>query len=138
MAVFSTQIVSQSPAEIVGAAYAAFGEGDIPTVLALFADDIAWHISGHSPVSGHGGHDEILACFGQLAERCDGTFDLQIHDHFDNGGEAAVVLVTKRGRREDDGRLEAQMVHIWRVEDGTATRFQAYLYDECSVHEFWS
>ncbi len=136
----STQtMVTQSPAEIVGAAYAAFGEGDIATVLALFADDIAWHISGRSPVSGdYSGHDEVLGFFAELAERSNGTFDLEIHDHFDNGGETAVVLVTERARREDDRRLEAQMVHIWRVENGKATSFQAYVYDEYTVDEFWS
>jgi ketosteroid isomerase-like protein len=140
MADFSTQtVVSQSPAEIVGSAYAAFGDGDIPTVLSLFADDMAWHISGHSPGAGNcSGHDEVLGCFEQLADRSDGTYDLEIHDHFDNGCDTAVVLVTERARREDDRRREAQMVHIWRVEDGKATSFQAYAYDECSVDEFWS
>jgi ketosteroid isomerase-like protein len=131
--------VRQSPAQIIGAVYAAFGDGDIPAVLTLFADDIAWHISGRSPLAGdYTGHDDVLGFFGQLVDRSNGTFDLEIHDHFDNGRDTAVVLVTERARRDDDRRLEAQMVHIWRVEDAKATSFQAYVYDEYTVDEFWS
>jgi uncharacterized protein len=140
MSDYSSQTtVRRSAGEIIGAVYAAFGEGDIPAVLTLFHDDIAWHVSGRSPLAGdHIGHDDVLGFFGELVDRSNGTFDIEMHDLLDNGRDTVVVLTTERAQRDPDTRLEAQVVHVWRVEDGKATSFQAYVYDEYSVDEFWS
>ena len=54
--------------------YDAFGKGDIETVMGLYTDDIEYHVSGRSPVSGiYSGKDEVLGLFGKLMERSGGT-----------------------------------------------------------------
>jgi len=38
-------------ADLLYRAYDAFGEGDFPTALNAFADDITWHVPGRSPLT---------------------------------------------------------------------------------------
>src|SRR3954466_11205655 len=50
--------------------YNAFAQGDVETVIGLLTDDIEYHISGHSPVSGsYSGKDEVLGFFGKLMQQ---------------------------------------------------------------------
>jgi ketosteroid isomerase-like protein len=130
--------MSQSNAELVRSGYEAFAAGDIPAVLAIFADDINWTIPGSSPVSGvYTGHDEVLGFFGQLMERSNGTFNLEIHDVLDNGADKVALLVTETAQR-DDASLEDLGVHLWTVQDAKATTFRAFAGDQSENDAFWS
>jgi len=130
--------MSQSNAELVRSGYDAFAAGDIPAVLAIFADDISWTIPGRSAVSGtYTGHDEVLGFFGQLMERSNGTFSLEIHDVLDNGADQVALLVTETAQR-DDASLTDPGVHLWTVEDGKATTFRAFAGDQYANDEFWA
>lgn len=130
--------MSQSNAELVRSGYDAFAAGDIPAVLAIFADDISWTVPGRSPISGrYTGHDEVLGFFGQLTERSNGTFDLEIHDVLDNGADKVALLVTETAQR-DDAALSDTGVHVWTVQDGKATTFHAFAGDQHANDEFWS
>ncbi|MDP1847480.1 MAG: nuclear transport factor 2 family protein [Solirubrobacteraceae bacterium] len=130
--------MSQSNAELVRSGYEAFAAGDIPAVLAIFADDISWTIPGRSPISRtYTGHDEVLGFFGQLMERSNGTFSLEIHDVLDNGADQVALLVTETARR-DDASLTDPGMHLWTVQDGKATNFRAFAGDQYANDEFWS
>ena len=130
--------MSQSNAELVRSGYEAFAAGDIPAVLAIFADDISWTIPGRSPLSGtYTGHDEVLGFFGQLMERSNGTFSLDISDVLDNGDDKVALLVTESSQR-DDASLTDLGVHLWTVQDGKAAAFHAFAGDAYAVDEFWS
>ena len=127
-----------SAAELIRSGYEAFAAGDIPGVLAIFADDISWTIPGRSPLAGvYTGHDEVLGFFGQLMERSDGTFNLEISDVLDNGADKVAVLVTEIAQR-DAASLSDPGVHLWTVLDGKATSFRALTADDYMVDEFWS
>lgn len=128
----------QSNADIIRSGYEAFGAGDVPAVLAIFSDDLTWHISGRSPLAGtYTGPDEVLGFFGQLGERSNGTFNLDVHDILDNGDDKVVLLVTENAQR-NDASLSMSAVHVWRVQDGKATAFEAFVADDYEVDEFWS
>jgi uncharacterized protein len=130
--------MSQSNAELVRSGYEAFASGDIPAVLAIFADDISWTIPGRSPISQtYTGHDEVLGFFGQLMERSNGTFGLDIHDVLDNGADKVALLVTESAQR-DGASLSDLGVHVWTVQDGKATHFHAFSGDQYANDEFWS
>lgn len=130
--------MTRSNPELLRSTYEAFAAGDVAAVLAVFSEDIAWHISGRNPLAGdYTGHDEVLGFFQQLGERSNGTFSLDVHDILDNGGETVAVIVTERAQRHD-AHLDVEAVHVWRVNDGKATRFQAFMADEYAVDEFWS
>ena len=44
--------MGDSNATIIRKAYENFAHGNVPAVLAAFDASIAWHVPGHSPLSG--------------------------------------------------------------------------------------
>jgi uncharacterized protein len=99
--------------------YEAFAAGDMETVGALFADDIAWHQSGNSPLSGDfAGKDAVFGIFAQLAELTAGTFGQEIHDLLAND-EHAVVMVESWW--EQPHPFRGKSVHAWHLRNGIAT-----------------
>jgi hypothetical protein len=47
------------------------------------------------------------------------------------------VLVTENAERNDT-RLSVPAVHVWRVQDGKGTSFEAFQHDDYVVDAFWS
>jgi uncharacterized protein len=63
--------------------------GDMETVGSLFADDIAWHQSGNSPLAGDlAGKEAVFGNLAQLAELTGGTFGQEVHDLLANDEHA--------------------------------------------------
>jgi ketosteroid isomerase-like protein len=113
-------------------------EGDVPAVLAVFSDEITWHVPGRSPLAGdYAGHDEVVGFFQALGERSNGTFHLEVHDILDNGKDTVVVLVTEHAER-NGSVLAASAVHVWRFRNGKAASFQNFDGDNYELDEFWS
>ena len=83
------------------------------------------------------GHDEVLDFFGLLGSLSNGTFRLDVHCVLGDGSADVAAVITEHAERNGVTSAFAS-VHVWRVEDGKATRFQAYMGDEYSVDEFWS
>ena len=53
--------------DLITRAYELFGRGDMENLQNSWADDIVWHISGDTRISGnHAGTTSILTMFGQL------------------------------------------------------------------------
>jgi uncharacterized protein len=110
----------------------------VPGVLAIFSDDIAFHVPGRNPLSGdYKGHDEVVGFFQALAVRSNGTFGIDLHDMLDNGAGTVVALVTFKAQRDDD-RLAMPGVHVWRVEDAKATSHESFVADDHESDRFWS
>ena len=127
-----------SDAALLRSGYDAFAAGDVPAVLALFSEDITWHIAGRSPVSGdYTGHDEVLSFFGALGERSNGTFALDVQHILDSGDGTVVALVTESAERNGK-ELRVPAVHVWRMQDAKATSFQAFQHDDYVIDTFWS
>ncbi len=123
--------------ELLRRGYAAFAAGDLDAVLAIFADDIAWHVSGQSQISGdYHGHKEVMGFFGKILEITGGTFRLDIHDVLANDTHGA-VLVTAYGERPGD-TLEMREVHTWHLAGGKATEFWAFAEDTAITDHFFS
>jgi hypothetical protein len=123
--------------ELLRRAYSAFAEGDVPTVLASFAEDISWHVPGRSPLSGdYRGHDQVLGFFGRSMELSGGTLRVDVDDILGDG-EHIAVLTTVSAQR--NGRSwSAPEVHLWRVVDGAAVEFREFQGDQQTEDEFWS
>ena len=115
--------------------YTAFAKGDVATVMGLLTDDIKYHISGRSLVSGdYSGKDEVLGFFGKLMQLSGGTFQLEVLDILAND-EHGVTLTMERGQREDK-TLMNRAVHVWGVRDGKCAYFRGY--NEDAWDAFWS
>jgi len=124
-------------ADLLRTAYDAFARGDIPTVLQAFAEDIAWHVPGRSPLSGdYRGHEEVVGFFSRAMELSGGTLRVEAADVCGEG-ERVVVLTTVSAERR--GRAwSSHEVHVWRLEDGRAVEFREFQGDQQTEDEFWS
>ena len=112
------------------AAYAAFGRGDIPTVLGVMSPDIRWCEAEHNPYRPSGeawiGPDAVLNnLFVKLGSDWDG---FGVHPKtFHDAGDTVVVEARYSGVYKKTGkRLDAQVCHVWDFRDGKVTRFQQY------------
>jgi hypothetical protein len=118
-------------------AYEDFAQGNIPAVFAAFDASLAWHVPGHSPLSGDfTGHDEIGDFFRRTMELSGGAFSIDVHNVFAEG-DLVVALVTVNAQRN---RISASFpeVHVWRMKDGRAVEFCEYQGDEQREDQFWS
>ena len=111
--------------ELLQSTYEAFGRGDIPGVMATFAEDITWHAPAVLP---HGmdakGREEVGSFFGRLAGLWD-DFEVNLRDFVASGDRVCVI-----GRA--DGRLDGKQtgygfVHCWTVKNGACTEFDEYV-----------
>jgi ketosteroid isomerase-like protein len=124
-------------AELIARAYDAFGQGDIPTVLGVFAPDITWHIPGRSPISGdYKGHDEVVGFFAKFMELSDGTFRLDV-DEIVCDGERVYAHCTVSAERHGQAWSSPE-IHVWRVVDGRAVEFREFQGDQQTEDEFWA
>jgi ketosteroid isomerase-like protein len=67
--------------DLIRKAYDAFGSGDRDTIEELSADNIAFHVSGRSLLSGdYVGKDQVFGVFDRLAEITERSFRTELHD----------------------------------------------------------
>jgi hypothetical protein len=128
---------AQEDLKTIQTGYEAFGRGDIPAVLALFDEKIAWHITGRSPLAGtYTGHEEVVGFFTQLVERSGGTFTLETHDFL--ASDDHVVVLTHSTAQREGRTLDVSEAHIWHLRDGKATEFWGASEDPYAQDEFWA
>jgi ketosteroid isomerase-like protein len=119
----------------VQTAYAAFGRGDIPALLAMLSDDVQWQFIGDrkAPYTASvKGHRQVAEWFGAVA-RVD---DIQSFEprQFLVGADHVTVLGWERTLTKTAGKpFECEWVHIWRVRDGRITSFWGMLDTEASA-----
>ncbi len=117
--------------------YDAFSRGDIEGALAVFADNILWHVPGRGPLShDYHGRTEVLGFFKQFMDLSNGTFRVKI-DNVLAKGDQVVVLCTETAQRGSRSWSSPQ-IHVWTVKDGRATVFWQYQGDQQTEDEFWS
>ncbi len=115
--------------EVVKAAYAAFGSGDIPALLALLAADVEWHgvygTGPHVPTSGRRrGMAAVDAFFGQVAEHVHfWTFEPK---EFIATGDKVVALGHYRATTSQGGEFDSDFAMVFTVKHGKVTRFQEF------------
>ena len=130
--------ITQSDAEIVEAAYAAFAVGDVPAVLAEFDEHVTFHVPGANLISGdYRGHQEVVGFFVKLAELSDGTMRIEVHEVFDNDTGTVVALATIHATRGGAQRSFAT-AQIWGLKSGKISSYVEHYGDEAAMNAFWS
>ena len=120
--------MGEQSVEVVKGLYAAFGRGDVPTVLGGFADDIEWHEAEGMPYGGvyRGGDAVVQNVFAPIATDVDG-FAVTAEEFMASGDTvAAVVRYTGTGKVTGKA-LDVPVVHVWDVRDGKVTRFRQFI-----------
>lgn len=116
-------------AETVQGIYAAFGRGDVPTILAALADDVEWEYGG-SPndvpwLQPGRGRDAAARFFGAVGANLD-IRSFTVNDIL-AGANVVVGLVNIEAVVKPTGRTlrEIDEAHIWRFDDrGRVIRFR--------------
>ena len=115
--------------ETVQQIYAAFGAGDVPSILAVMADDVVWEYGFTDPgvpwLQPRRGKEGVAAFFGDLGAGVE-FFSFRV-DTVVEAGEKVIALVDLHGRVRRTGRelREQDEVHIWHFgPDGKVCRFR--------------
>ena len=120
-----------SNVRVVQDLYSAFGRGEIAKVLAAFDAKIEWRQAESNPYRPSGkawiGPDAVLHnLFARLGAEWDG---FTVHPkRFHDAGSTVVVEGRYTGKYKPTGKaLDAQVCHVWRVQDGKIAGFQQYV-----------
>ncbi|MGZ8999136.1 MAG: nuclear transport factor 2 family protein [Allosphingosinicella sp.] len=121
--------MSHQNVELIRSIYAAFVAGDVPGIIARMSPGMVWNEAEGFPYADRNpyrGPDAILSgVFARLGSEWD-DFSALPHEFLD-AGETIVVLGRYRGTFKATGKpLDAQFVHVWRVDEGKAVAFQQY------------
>ena len=121
--------MSKENVELVQAIYAAFGAGDVPGVVGRMSPEIVWNEAENFPYADRNpylGPEAILTgVFARLGTDWEGF--AAVPDEYLDAGDTVVVLGRYHGTFKATGEmLDAQLVHVWRLEDGKAVAFQQY------------
>ena len=121
--------MSESPMQVVQGIYDAFSAGDVPAVLGRMHEQIEWNEANNFPYADGNpyiGPEAVLnGVFARFIDEWDG-FGVEMDELLD-AGETIVALGHYTGTYKATGKPQrTQIVHVWRVSDGKATRFQQY------------
>lgn len=123
--------------DVLNQVYEALAAGDLDTVMAFLAADVAAHVPGRSPVAGdYLGKEAVAGYVATLAERSGGSLRFEPHAVMVTGRHGAALV---RDVAERDGEtLDMNNVHVWHVIDGTLTEVWIYPGDQYAWDTFWS
>jgi uncharacterized protein len=116
--------MSDKNVEMIEGAYAAFGRGDIPSILEVLSEDIEWHSPAVLPQGiDTTGKDGVTQFFGKVASFWDG---LQVEiDSIVASGDRVCAIGRAAGELEGS-RTGYRFVQAWTISDGLCTRFDEY------------
>jgi ketosteroid isomerase-like protein len=120
--------------DVVKAIYQAFAEADVPSVLGFLSPDIDWTEAEGFPLAGtyHGPNSVLTGVFMRLGTEFVGF--AAVPEEFIDGGDSVVALGKYSGTYKATGKsFEANFAHVWKLQDGKASRFIQYV-DTLLVH----
>ncbi len=113
--------------ELVKNLYQAFAQGDVPTVLQSFDENIEWTEAEGFPYGGtyRGGAAILENVFMKLATEWDGY--RVAPDEFLDAGEKIVALGNYSGSYKTTGKsINVPFAHVWTLENGKVKKFVQY------------
>lgn len=121
--------MSEQNVRLVRSIYDAFAAGDISGVVGRMSPDMVWNEAENFPYADgnpYCGPEAIVGgVFARLGSEWEGF--AAVPEEFLDAGETVVVLGRYRGTcRATGSALDSQLVHVWRIENGKAVRFQQY------------
>ena len=114
-----------SSTEVVNEAYAAFGRGDIPSLLETLSEDVDWAVPEILPQGGSfRGRDGVGEFFAGVAENWP---ELKIElDELVADGDHVVGVGHGEGKLASGEPAEYGFTHVFTVGDGKIVRFREY------------
>ena len=124
-------------AELIRQGYEAFNSGDLATLSELFAEDAVWYAAGSGVLSGtKQGRDAIMAYFGELGARSQGSFQAIVRDIV---GGANHTVAIQQSRAESNGKtLDVATAITFVLRDGKVVEGREFFEDTAKSDEFWT
>jgi ketosteroid isomerase-like protein len=123
--------------DVVRRGYAAFSSGDADTLRELMAPDVVQNVPGSSPMAGaHKGIDSVLALYGELAERSNGTIRVELEDVLSNGADQVVAIHMATAERNGE-TLAMREALLFTIRDGRVAEMQEFVSDIAANDAFW-
>jgi len=124
--------------DLVRAASAAFGRGDVAALRDQFLhDDVVWHIAGTGPLAGdYTGSAEVIDLITKISQLAGGTVRPDLHDVLVSD-DHTVALASVRAQRGGK-HLQLNLVHVIHSADGKATEIWTHTSDPAGAAHFWS
>jgi len=113
--------------QLIESLYKAFAQGDVPTVLGAFAEDISWTDAEGFPTGGtySGANAIVQGVFMPLVTEWDG-FAVRPSEFLD-AGDAIIALGNYSGTYKATGKaMTAPFAHVWRLRDGKVYKFDQF------------
>ncbi|MET4622453.1 ketosteroid isomerase-like protein [Arthrobacter sp. 2762] len=124
-------------AELVRRGYEAFNTGDLATLGDLFAEDAVWYAAGSGVLSGKKeGREAILAYFGELGARSQGSFQANVQDIV--GGENHTVGIQQSHAENNGKTLDVASAIVFVLRDGKVVEGREFFEDTARADEFWT
>ncbi|WP_125610049.1 nuclear transport factor 2 family protein [Specibacter cremeus] len=128
---------TQENAELVRRGYEAFSAGDMATLGELFAADAVWHAAGGGVLSGaKQGRDAILAYFGELGARSEGSLKVTVQEIV--GGENHTVALQHTHAESNGKILDTDGTLTFQILDGKITEGREFFDDTAQADAFWA
>jgi ketosteroid isomerase-like protein len=128
--------MSKQNVDLVRAAYAAFGRGDINAVLDLMDPKIDFRVAENSLYyrgSAYVGRDDVGSLFARIPVDWDG-FEV-VPETYHDAGDVVAVRGRYRGTYRATGKsMYAQVAHFWTLRNGKLAEFQQYI-DTAALRE---
>jgi ketosteroid isomerase-like protein len=121
--------MSQENVALIRGIYDGFAAGDVGAVLGGMSPTIVWNEAENFPYADGNPYVGPQAVAEGVFHRCATEWDgfAVAVDEVLDAGDTVVALGHYLGAYKATGRpMRTQFVHVWRVADGKATRFQQY------------
>jgi ketosteroid isomerase-like protein len=107
------------------------------TLSDMFAEDAVWHVAGSGVLSGtKQGRDAVLAYFGELGARTQGSFQAKVEDIV--GGENYTVAIQHTHGENNGKTLDVATVITFVVRDGKIAEGREFFEDTAKADDFWT
>jgi len=130
-------MTAQLPSAVAQTYFDALGRGDIPTVMAQFADDVLWHQPGDNQFSGdHHGIGGVGALLGGMMEASAGSFQLAVDGAVMVNGDVVAVPIRFSGNRAD-ASMDMGGIDLLTVRGGKIVEVRLFSEDGAAEDAFW-
>jgi len=117
--------------------YDAFNKGDTDTLLALFDEEVIWHVPGRSSIAGdYRGRDATFAYFGRLDELSGGSYQAELQIAV--GDEEHVVSIDRSSATSGDARYDENELVVFRFRGGRVVEAWQAMMNVYAHDEFFS
>ena len=118
----------KTPLELVQQTYAAFGSGDVPTMLAGMADTIEWnsHYPAVVPFGGlWRGHEGVITLLTGIGAALD-VQRFEIAEFIAQGNKVVAIGFEEATAKPTGRSYRNEWVHVWTVRDGKVVEIRTY------------